>query len=433
MDKKIIKIIGVSILLELFISIPVMGQNIIGFAPYYRSFGAETDLSLYTHIHFFAVWPDSSGNLAWPGSHDSTSLHQKYEQLRSRIQPDKQKILITFGGTSGGGSRNFSHMAGDSTSLELFCNNAVNLCTAWDADGMDIDWEWGVKLNSDQDTLRIGYARLMARLRELSDQEGLLLSTDVSASSWFGDNYPVDGVDQAHYINVMTYTYNGTWSSTANHHSPYVKSENIGMNYWLSKGISLDKLNPGVPFYGMKYEGASAPEDPFSKTSALTYSEVNHLISSGYKVVEEPENGSYCYSDSSIVFYDSPSDLVYKAEKFKAKGYPGIFIWEIGQDDESRTLSKAIYEGINGPSSMFSHTDHGYRAYYRSGAGIVVAATSEDRFDVHIYSMEGKRMAESKNNYFRCMIPTNGLPRGIYVALFRSGNAAFSQKIVIND
>ncbi len=136
----------------------------------------------------------------------------------------------------------------------------------------------------------------------------------------------------------MTYTYNGAWSSTANHHSPYIKTESIGLNYWLSKGISADKLNPGVPFYGVKYEGTSSPGDPFTNTRALTHEEVNHHIAAGFQMVEDPENGSYCFSESAIIFYDSPSDLAYKTEKIKEKDYPGIFIWEIGQDDRDQTL-----------------------------------------------------------------------------------------------
>ena len=152
-----------------------------------------------------------------------------------------------------------------------------------------------MKLDSNQEDLKMGYAKLMTRLRELADQEGLLLSTDVSASSWFGDNYPVDGVDRADYINVMTYTYNGAWSSTANHHSPLAKSESIGLNYWKGRGITASKLNMGVPFYAFEYAGATSPGAPFTSVKTLTVTEVRDRISSGYLEVEDIENHKLQY------------------------------------------------------------------------------------------------------------------------------------------
>jgi len=176
--------------------VKLRAQNLIGFTPYYRTFTEDFDFTMYTHVNFFAVWPDADGNLVWPQSNDSIFIHDKYEVIRSAAQPEGVKVLIEFGGTSGYGSKYFPQMAMDSISLNNFCTKAIDLCKKWGADGIGIDWEWGIKLDPDDD-LKTGYKKLMILLRTLTDQDSLLLTTAVSASSWYGDNYLPEGVDQA--------------------------------------------------------------------------------------------------------------------------------------------------------------------------------------------------------------------------------------------
>ncbi len=422
-----------STLLLLCLIVQVDGQKISGYAPYYRTFSTDFDFSLYTHVHFFAVWPDSSGALLWPGQNDSTSLSKKYQLIHSRMGED-QNLLITFGGTSAAGSLYFSQMAGDSSSLERFAQNAVSLCLAWGAHGIDIDWEWGKKLGVGDAELKSGYLKLMSRLRQLADEEGLLLSTAVSASSWFGDNYPVEGVDQADYISVMSYTYNGAWSSTANHHSPLSKTENIGLSYWKNRGIASAKLNPGVPFYGYKYDGASLPGESFSSVSTLSYTEVKNHLSLGYELHEDTINGSYCSNASSIIFFDSPADLSGKVQHVKEKGYNGLFIWEIGQDDLDQTLSRSIYNSMNDldPVSIAEKKRaEDYRVVISPTSGILLSSSSGDRFSARLYSLEGKQMAFSDHNYREAVISTLGIPPGIYIVLISDGKEVIGQKITL--
>ena len=418
-------------MLFLCLIVQVDGQKITGYAPYYRTFPASFDFSLYTHIHFFAVWPDSSGALLWPGQHDSTSLSNKYQLIQSRMEED-QKLLITFGGTSSAGSLYFSQMAGDSTSFERFAQNAVSLCQAWGAHGIDIDWEWGKKLGDGDTELKSGYLKLMSRLRQLCNGNGLLLSTAVSASSWFGDNYPAEGVDQANYICVMSYTYNGAWSSTANHHSPLSKTESIGLSYWKNRGIAAEKLKPGVPFYGYKYDGTSQPGESFSSVSTLNYTEVKNHLSLGYEIHVDTINGSYCSNASSIIFFDSPDDLAAKVQHVKEMGYDGIFIWEIGQDDPDQTLSRSIYNSVNelDPVSVAEkNQDENYRVVISPTSGILLSSSSGDRLSARLYSLEGKQLAFSDHNYREAVISTLDLPPGIYIVLISDGKEVIAQKI----
>jgi hypothetical protein len=74
------------ILLSFLFSLPIKStaQNLIGFTPYYRSFPEDFDFTLYTHIIFFTVWPDSSDSFIWPAGNDSIKIFNKYESIRNR-------------------------------------------------------------------------------------------------------------------------------------------------------------------------------------------------------------------------------------------------------------------------------------------------------------------------------------------------------------
>ncbi len=424
---------SVSLLLLLFAGAMMNGQKIVGFAPYYRSFPVVFDFSKYTHIHFFAIWPDSTGDFIWPGTHDSLSLYQIYSQVEEKAHRAENKVLITFGGTSGNGSKYFPQLASDSAARLRFSEKAIDLCRAWNADGIDIDWEWSRKLNAGENDLSTGYEALMSQLHILTNHESLLLSTNVSASSWFGDNYPVNGVDQADYINVMSYTYNGGWASTANHHSPLSKTVSVGFSYWTGRGILPSKLNMGVPFYAFEYSGATKPGDVYSGIKTLTYTGTTDRIASGFTVVEDLENGPYCFSDSSIVFYDSPTSLAHKVQHVKESGYSGLVIWELGQDDPSQTLSKAIFEGMNGSTEtalLENLPVNTFNIRYLKYNQIVISSQTGVAFDACLYSLEGRKLVEYRNGYQNLVIPIGDLPGGAYLLVIQNGILDY-KKIII--
>jgi len=411
------------------------GQNLIGFAPHYRSFSADFDYTIYTHVIFFAVWPDSSGNLLWPGGNDSTYIYNKYEAIRSNAQPEGVSVLVAFGGTSEAGSKYFPQMAMDSSALDNFTARAIDLCKKWGADGIDIDWEWGEKLEPEDD-MRTGYEDLMTQLRAELDQDSLMLTTDVSASSWFGDNYPPGGVDQAHLVNVMSYTYNGSWSSTANHHSPLSKTRDTGLAYWTGKGIAKLKINVGVPFFAQEYTCATARNEAFSSMQALTYTEITNRISSGYKVVEDNENGTYCYSDSNskIAFYDSPDNLEHKMIFARDNEYAGVFIWEIGQDDADQSLSNTLFDAkadvvISSGSTQLPGTE--YQISYITNSLIHITGIEKGTFKATLFNMEGKKLNDYQSNSQLITINSNQFPGGIYILTIDNGNSIVKSKLLL--
>lgn len=317
-------------------------QKVVGYLPYYRGVNSNFDYSKYTHLHYFAIWPATDGSFVYPGSMDSTSMANGFQQIANSVANSDTKMIMTFGGTAENGSEHYINMAKNSVSRANFVNNVKALALAWNCDGIDIDWEWAQ--HTDTQTSSKAYADLMTDLRAMCNTNNLTLSVDVSPSSWNGKFYPPASIKLADYVNVMAYSYNGAWASTTAHHSPIGKVVNVGLAYWESKGISKEKMNLGTPFYGLKYEGASEVGKGFSSTSGVTYTQISNYINSGYTVVEDSVNGTYCYSaiENSIIFYDSPKAVGNKVRYSFDNGYGGVIIWEVGQDNNSQTLSKAI-------------------------------------------------------------------------------------------
>ena len=337
----------IAILLSGQVSANLTG-NVIGYIPDYRfDTVKKMDISMYTHIHFFSVTPLEDGQLGWPNGKNKASMAKYFADFKQQAASNT-KMMITFGGTAEARSKHFPAMASNPTARHTFVSNAVNLALEWEADGIDIDWEWG-ETNVDE-MVKDAYASLMQELKTEATKHGLLISNAISPSAYYGDNTPMDALYGSDYLVIMSYSYNGGWAATTGHHSGLDKSQRLGFQYWEGRGVLPGQIHVGVPFYANLYQGTTTVGTAFTDFEALTFGQVLDLLAKGYHVVEDDWLGTHAYSyiDNSIVFYDSPSNIAAKIEYANQAGYGGIVVWEIGQDDIEQTLSKAI-EAANNP------------------------------------------------------------------------------------
>ncbi|GAL14535.1 chitinase [Vibrio astriarenae] len=228
-------------------------------------------------------------------------MKKHFEDFKYQKSPHT-KMIITVGGTSEARSYNFPEMASNPESRAYFIKNIVDLALDWEADGLDIDWEWGYRPSTQEH--KDGYEMLMKELIESARPEGLLISNAISPSAYFGDNTPIGAIEDSDYLVVMSYSYSGGWSASSGHHSGLDKSEELGFNYWKGRGLDEEKIHVGIPFYGNRFRGASAPGQGFEEFSAVTHQQVQDFISEGYSLIEDDTSGSYIYSSS-------PEDIVF--------------------------------------------------------------------------------------------------------------------------
>ena len=179
-----------------------------------------------THINFAFLTPNSDGTFA--------PLYNtwKIKSLTTQSHQHGVKVLISIGGW--GWDDQFEQIAADPQKRAVFIREALGVVTAFDFDGIDIDWEYPDPGQSAQN-----YALLIQELREAFPDK--LLTTAVIAS---GDETGL-GIPSAtfalfDFINVMSYDEPG--------HASLDQFE-TSLNYWLDRGVPKEKLVLGIPFY----------------------------------------------------------------------------------------------------------------------------------------------------------------------------------------
>lgn len=401
------------------VCIQLQAQQIVGYAPYYRTYSANFDFTKYTHIHFFSIWPNADGSFNYPQSQDSLSLKKKFDDISAKA--NGAKMIMTFGGTHVNGSKHFEELSTDETARKNFVTRVIALCKAWNIDGVDIDWEGLSGANAKQ-----GNIDLMTDLRKATTENNLSLSIDVPASAYSGNNYDVNAIDLADYINVMGYEYNGSWSKTALHHANMNKIVSLGLDYWTGKGLSKNKLNLGCSFYAKKYTGTSTVGSSFTKAITLTFEQVQTLINSGYTVMEDNTDGSYCYSKSKneIVFYDSPKNASHKINYASQNGYSGVIIWEIGQDDRNQSLATALDDARKVLTPIHDNFEKKVNFELKNK---VLEISSEDNVIVEIYNSLGSKILHSTNKE----IDLSSLSSNLYFLIITTDESSSKEKIFI--
>lgn len=161
------------------------------------------------------------------------------------------------------------------------------------------------------------------------------------------------------FINVMAYDMHGSWESGVDHHAPLYSrpwdtttlTVDLGINYWISKGMAPSKINMGIPTYGRSWKLASSAVTPLSPATGpgsqgpltgddgfLAYYEIcAYLKSASWQQVSSPNNtmGPYAYNlaTRNWVGYDDVAMATVKANYVLAKGLGGAMVWDMSMDD----------------------------------------------------------------------------------------------------
>lgn len=412
----------------LFFTLAGSAQMVLGYLPYYRGFNANYDYGKYTHLHYFALWPASDGTFIYPGAEDSLSMAQEFKLLSDAAKPQGTKMIIAFGGTSENGSEHFAEVCRDAQKRAFFVQNIINIAQSWEADGIDIDWEWGGPGQPAGDTA--AFTNLMFDLKEAINGTGLTLSADVSPSSRNGNNYSIGALKVCDYVNVMSYSYSGAWAQVTGHHSSLNDIKSIAVNYWLGRGMLKEELNIGTAFYGFLYSGTSAPNTGFTTAQAQTFTQVTNLINSGYVVVEDDNEGTYAYStaENKIVFYDSPSNVAAKMDYVVEESLAGVIIWEIGQDDNNQTLTNALGEDLITNSEHLSFLNEQKIVVTTTNNILNVQSLDNELIHVQVFTLDGKLMYEASN---KLSVNYASLNSGkVFIVKTIKGNKTYTQKVL---
>jgi spore germination protein YaaH len=249
------------------------------------------------------------------------------------------------------------------------CSNLVsNLLIAMtnrvgdDGDGVNIDFESVGSWSGATVALTSFMSNLTTRFHAANPNYEV--SVALPSVDWYADfavsNYDRFGLD---YAIIMGYDYYYSGSGTPGPVAPLYSSAqwfgasswcsvNYSMNYYLSKGISTNKLMLGVPYYGRRWAAASTALGAASLGSAysaaLTYGACESAATTYGKLWDS--NGSvpyYAYTSGGTAyqcFYDDTDSLGLKYDLSNAKGMGGIGIWNLTQGTGQPALWSLIDE-----------------------------------------------------------------------------------------
>ena len=301
---------------------------------------------------------------------------RKIKQENPHIQ-----FLLSIGGWSL--SWNFSKIARDDTLRARFVKSAVEKVIEWEADGVDIDWEFVGKqgpgynyVDEEKDKEYVTWLMrdLRAEMKRVAPERNFIITAATGADPKVVRNYE-GTIPYLDYLFLMSYDYMGAWGDGGHQSGLYGNPDGTNpAGFWVDEGVKVakeigfseDRIAIGSPFYGRgwkKLENTNSDIPVFGKSvdgPAPTYSGVagepgvsawRHIkeqIKSG-KLKEGYDNiakASYATSDEGEAWtFDTPESIVDKVKYAVDKNnLAGMFAWEISDDsrDGDRSLIDAM-------------------------------------------------------------------------------------------
>ena len=238
---------------------------------------------------------------------------------------------------------NFDSFFGNSTAQTNLIDNLVTLVISRGINGINIDFEG---MGSDNKTQ---FATFMHNLsQELHSQvPGSILSVCLYAVDWNGVFDFSSLVNDVDLFTIMGYDYYYQGSSEAGPTgqlytmNSFAYTQTRSIEYYKYKGVPLEKLVLGVPYYGFdwKTNSSSVPSSTAASGSSKTIKIVKQNSSDYYSnPMIEPNSLSkyYVYTENGNThqcWVDDEETMAYKYKAVLQTGIAGIGIWALGYDD----------------------------------------------------------------------------------------------------
>lgn len=273
------------------------------------------------------------------------------------------KVLISIGGGDGIQGPRFNKMATSESSRQAFVRNVRHFLIKFGYDGVDIDWE--VPNAPD----RANCTTLMQELRNGLPSPWLIsMATPSDPRSW-GQGFDIPALAPVlDFINVMTYDFYGTWSSSTGHVSPLLQdpadpdqagSVKTSMDLYAHQyGVPVAQLNIGTPFYGYEFDGT---DQLWAQCSTCVNSSQNYAPYIKGLVNQQGWTHNFDYAavapyltNPNIPNTNVPGFITYDDEAttarktryvMKKRGFGGMFMWELSADYDGQvqSLFEALY------------------------------------------------------------------------------------------
>lgn len=275
-----------------------------------------------------------------------TGLKKKYPQL---------KVLVSLGGW--GGCKTCSDVFSSPQGRKDFAESTAQIIADYNADGIDLDWEYPVVQGSHGHPVRKddkdNFTELVKALKKEMQPNDIL--------SFAAGGFPAfmeQSIDWAavmpliSHVNIMSYDlYN---SKKTGHHTPLYsntsesRSTDRSVQYLLSIGVPADQIVIGAAFYGRIWENVPDQNNglfqPAQFKRAIGYKNFDRL-EPGYEFYwDDVAKAPYCYHPEKKLFlsFDDARSITLKTQYAMENKLKGIMFWELANDRPNNGLLKAM-------------------------------------------------------------------------------------------
>lgn len=293
------------------------------------------------------------------------------------------KILLSVGGW---GCRGFSDSAASEEARDTFAYSCKQVMDIFNLDGIDLDWEYpvngggGIIKSAPED--KHNFTLLLRAVREkICENKLLTIATPASnkfTTDWCEITKVADIVD---FINIMTYD---MAQGTQYYNAPLYPSREFPTTYegddysidsvvtcYLEAGVTGDKLNLGIPFYGraprrafesiMEMETNKTLTQPYFKNGELPKGSEGEYSYKYFEIVHKfiDKNGFvkrwddyakvpyFLYNENFAFSYEDECSIEYKTAYLVEKGLGGAMFWDYSCDYNNVLANKiAVDLGI---------------------------------------------------------------------------------------
>lgn len=278
----------------------------------------KLDQIIYSFVHL------NGNQLAIDNAEDSvsllqiTALKQKHPQL---------KVLVALGGW--GGCETCSDVFSLEKNREEFAKSALNFLQQYNADGLDLDWEYpaisGFPGHTYKPEDKQNFTSLVITLRDI-----LGPAYELSFAAGGTDRFLLNSVEWdkvmplVDRVNLMSYDLVSGFSSQTGHHTPlYSNSNQItsadhAIQYLDSIGVPSGKIVIGAAFYARIWEKVSAVNNGIYQSGdflkSIAYAEMESQLNTqnGFQTYwDSASQATYAYNKALNQFatFDDPRSL----------------------------------------------------------------------------------------------------------------------------
>lgn len=312
------------------------------------------------------------------------------------------KVMASIGGWSM--CKHFPEMAADATKRARFIADCQRLMTLG-FDGIDLDWEYpgpyeGMNFTGSQADFA-NFTTLVQQIRNAIGPNKLITAAFTASPAKLQGLQWSALASVMNYFNMMTYDFNGGWSTKAGHNSPlydYPGAEYANFSWdacyqaLVTLGVPKSKINMGAPFYGRgvvtngpaslgaptaKSPRTVEPDGPISTAADYTNWSA-HEGTPYYDYIMKNKAGwtegwddnakvPYLTKGNYFLSYDNEQSIGLKAQYVVDKGLAGVIVWTVYEDLDISGTSTDFGPKLKRYSSVKSPLINKINAVFASG------------------------------------------------------------------